>query len=360
VFRSSPTLARAAALLAVLAAFAPPARAEDELLDSIYTESGYELRSDDRLFVLFCALNAAGFERAESSRELPFPKRVFHPIRRKVRDALGTVADSAKSRDAIEKFLDAHPAPLERYVEAALALGDAPEFTPGEGFPGELAGLDRLLRDFARSIKLEKVTKYFALDSRAELKRLRDVADGPFVRLRKAYRLDEETAAPLVLLPNAMDGAEGVFAVRAADGSHVVVVGLSAPDRPLDLAPALRAYSHFLAKEAVGSLEFAAVADAVEQLRAQSLLPAGVSDARSLVLLSLRAAAESKFFALDPAAALEARFREGLVLARDFAKALEEPAEAYPEEKGPFVQQVAGRFDPKKSLGELFKAAPRK
>src|SRR5690606_19641336 len=102
------------------------------------------------------------------------------------------------------------------------------------------------------------------------------------------YRLNEEDAPALQMIPNLLDAPDRAYAFSLEDG-HVVVLGMPAPGRPIELAPALRAYSALLAQEAVRELEVpAAVADAFEQLKVSGHTTQ--ADARGLVAESLRQA----------------------------------------------------------------------
>lgn len=349
-----PTLLPAVAVLA--AVLAPPAaRAqEDDLLSSLYTDAGIEVRNDDRVFALFCALNATGFDRADLVREQPFPKRRFHPLRQRLRVAFLTADAKLRKQidDAVDTFFDGHPESVDAYVGAALHLGDAPGFKEKEGFPASLGGLGAALSSFAEAVKLAKVQRSLVGDMRAELKRLRDVIDGPFMDLRTAWHLDEENAPGLVVVPNALDAGAQAYAFHSADGMHVVIVGMPDPGKPVDLKPALAAYNHLLAEESVGAASHPALDEAVSQLRAGGVpLPAAVVDGRTLLVASAAAGAGAKVLGTD----VEAAFKQGLVLAREFQKAAGEPAEAFPAAKGSLAAQVAGKADVKKLVGELVK-----
>ena len=80
---------RAAALALVLAGLAlpRPVRAAEDPLDALYAVNGLALRADARLFALYAALNAMGYDEAPLARELPFAARRFSPIRQRVRAA---------------------------------------------------------------------------------------------------------------------------------------------------------------------------------------------------------------------------------------------------------------------------------
>lgn len=342
--------------LSLAAVLGPPraARADDDLLASLYTAGGIELRRDDRLVTLFCALNAVGFDRAEKARTLPFPRLVLHPLRAKMRQQ--HVALDPKLLGEIEQFLETHPLPVESYVAAALRLGAPPEFTAGPTFPAELAGLDRVLAAFHKGAKLDKA-KGLSPDFREELKRLRDKVDEPFTRIRVAYRIPEEDAPALVLLPNPFDASAASLAYRDEEGSHVIVFGLSRPDAPLDLKAALAVYSELLAHEAATAVRPEGLSEVVAALRGQGLLLDSTEQA--VVAGSLRRAVEARLWAADAAAAVEAAFREGYVLVREFHRALGEPPEAFPVDKGAFAVQVVQRADVRKAAGELLRPGRR-
>jgi hypothetical protein len=342
------------ACLAAVLAITGAARAdENDLLSTVYTENGYELRLDERIFTLYAALNVAGYTRGETLRELPFPRQVHHPVRERVNARLSRAAD--KLRPPVELFLDTRPAPLESYVTAALLLGGEPDFKATAALPKELAGLDKLLADFSRTSKLPDSFRELIVDYRADFKRLRTAVDQPFAKLRAAYRLKEEDAAPLAIIPNPLDAPDAAYARIGSDGAHVVVMGIARPDRPVDLKPALAAYSALLASEAVASVGADAFKDVVEQLKSQGVLAADQTPA-TMVVASLRAAVEAKLWGKDPAAEAEAAFRRGLLVTRELLRALGEPDEAFPEDKGPFVAQVLAKVDAKKVAAELAKA----
>jgi hypothetical protein len=346
------TLKICLALLLVTVAVAPSlARAEEEdLLSSIYTENGFEIRRDDRIFALFAALNAAGYDKAEPTRTLPFPRYAWHPLRTKVRGQLS--ASTEKVKPAIDQYLDAHQQPIEAYLAAALTLSPSAPFTTGAELPKALSGLDKLLTEVSEGAKLPKISKVDAQDFRELLKKLRDPVDAPFAALRKTYRLNEESAPALVLVPNPLDGPENAIARKTADNMHVVVFGLSAGEKELDLKPAQKAYSALLAAEAAEGVTAEGLSTAAEKLHADGVLSRDVTESL-LVRQSLQAAVEAKLWAKDAAGAAEESFRHGLVFAPEFLKALDEPAESFPADKGSFARQVVARVNLDKTLTQL-------
>lgn len=340
-----------AATLVVLS-FAPAlAKADEEdLLSSIYTENGFEIRRDDRIFALFAALNVAGYEKAETVRTLPFAKFAWHPLRVKVRQQLATSGEKVKP--AIDQFLDTHQQPIEAYVAAALTLAPSAPFAATPETPKAMAGLDHLLADVTEGAKLTKVSKTDGQDFREILKKLREPVDGPFAALRKTYKLNEETAPALVLVPNPLDGPETAVARRTSDGLHVVVFGLSVSDKEPDFKQALKAYSGLLAAEAAEGVTAEGLSTAAEKLHTEGVLARDVAEG-VIVRASLQAAVEAKLWAKDAGAAVDESFRHGLIFAPEFAKALDEPAESFPADKGSFVKQVVARVNIDKTLTQL-------
>jgi hypothetical protein len=328
-----------------------PARADDDdLLSSIYTENGFELRRDDRLFVLYAAFNMAGYNHAEVTRKLPYPKYSMHPLRLKIRKEL--LGSSEKFRPVIEKFLDAHPVPLEAYVTAALTLAATPPYAPTAETPAELAGLDKLLANFAEGAHLPKVAGGLAQDYREMLKKLLRTVDAPFLALRKTYRLNEEQAPALALVPNPLDSPEVAIARKTADGTHVVVFGLPGSDTPVDLKPALRAYSALLASESAKGVMPDGLSAAVERLHAEGVLARDVTEG-TIVGESLCAAVDAKLWGKDAGSDVEEAARKGLLFAPEFLKALDEPADAFPTANGSFAAQVAARVNIDKALTQV-------
>jgi hypothetical protein len=334
----------------------PCAALADDLSASVFTESNFELRRDDRLLALFSAFNVAGLDRAEYVTAQPFPKRRWHPLRTKVLAAVaGPSAD--KLRPGLEAFVEAHPVPMQTWLEAALTLNEADLSAAGAPTPG-VAGLDLWLQEFAKATKLARVESTIADDYRSSLKELRTAVDGPFARLRATFGLVEETAPALLLLPTPMDAAGEAWALKTTDGFHAVVFGLPAGS-PFDVTPLLAAYAHLLATDAAAGTTSKAVDEALAQLKSKGLMPPS-SDGPSLVAASFAAAAVAREKGKAGASDIDEAMRRGLVLARAFAKALDEPAAAHPPTKGSLAAQVVQRFDGKKAVAEAVSGQGRK
>src|SRR5687768_4726883 len=108
----------AGALAVFLASNASPAAGGDWFA-SLYTGEGVELRTDARIFHLFAAFNAAGFDEGPIGRRHPFPRKLYHPARQELRARV--MASDPALRKQLETFLDAHPLPIERYLACSLS-----------------------------------------------------------------------------------------------------------------------------------------------------------------------------------------------------------------------------------------------
>lgn len=322
----------------------------DDVDASIYTEDGYEIRRDDRLFALYAAFNAAGYDRAETTRTQPFADHAYHPLRSKVRAMLAGSAE--KTRPAIDKYLTAHPDPMEDYIEAALTLAPEAPYATSDKTPKPYAGLGHMLADFATASHLSKVMGAVANAYRESFKALRRPLDAPFAALRKTFRLDEETAPNLVLIPNPLDAPDSAFARRAPDGTHVVVFGLPVDEKKIDPKAALRAYAGLLAGEATQNATVEGLSNAVSRMHGEGRLARDITEG-TILRESLRAAVEAKLWSANPDAAVEEAFHKGLLFAPEFLKAFGEPPESFPAEKGTFASQVAARVDIEQALTRL-------
>src|SRR5579864_1523492 len=83
--------------------------AEADAPDRLITEQGLELRSDERVFVLFAALNALGYSEETERKGPPLRAPVFHPIRETVREALRKPDEAAKM-SAVKAMFEQNPA----------------------------------------------------------------------------------------------------------------------------------------------------------------------------------------------------------------------------------------------------------
>lgn len=304
-------------LVLSLALGSASAKAEDDLLASMFTPDGFELRRDDRLITLFAAFNAAGFDRAVQERELPFPRKSYHPLRLSIRRAMPRQDSAAVQK--IEAFLEEHPLPLQQYVEAVFALSDAPEFSEGKHFPAELKGLGALLAGFYKEAGLARMEKSLVSAYRDEMRALRDQVNDPFAKLRAAFLLNELDAPVLMIVPNPLDASGAALAFASKAGFHVLVLGSPLPGQKLDLEPALTAYADLLAQEAVSDADLSSLAASVKSL--EDLDKGSHLSATELAAGSLRRAVMAKM--AGDATRLKEAQSQGFFLATAFYERLE-------------------------------------
>ena len=128
---------------------------DEDPMDVLVTQSGTVLRSDARLFALYAAFNALGYDDASVKAQKPFARHQFPSMRREVRRR---VQLTPKTAAAWERLLD--EAPLEAAEYEACAL---------EACPGALGQLPQLLLDVWREGGLADLYPAAALDARQRL-----------------------------------------------------------------------------------------------------------------------------------------------------------------------------------------------
>ena len=133
----------------------------------LYTESGVELRMDERVYTLFAALNAAGFSEESNRRGPPLNAPVFHPIRVELRDALREVRDSELGEE-LRALFQSNPYPIEDYLAALLAPEGAQLGPPAQKLQGQLEVLER----FRDEADLEELFARLAEKQREQAKEL--------------------------------------------------------------------------------------------------------------------------------------------------------------------------------------------
>ena len=96
--------------------------ASQDAPDRLFTAHGVELRADEDVFLLFAALNVAGYAEESERKGPPLRAPVFHNIRQSVRDALRRYKDRP-SVTAVTSVFEKNAVELEDYLAAALADG---------------------------------------------------------------------------------------------------------------------------------------------------------------------------------------------------------------------------------------------
>ncbi|HEU5298355.1 MAG TPA: Ig-like domain-containing protein [bacterium] len=162
----------------------------------------FEVRADPRVFTLFAALNAAGYEAGASESG---------PVRNAIRTASGDLP--LKAVDPFRKYWSEHPLALEAYVRYALDVGDPPEFAEQRA-PQGLERLNRVLAAFYDSAGVAAWwnTHRQAYDAAAAAA----AAEGPKVigGVFDYARASELPADRIVVIPNLLDDPGAAYLVR--------------------------------------------------------------------------------------------------------------------------------------------------
>ncbi len=216
----------------------------------LITDHGVELRADEDVFVLFAALNAAGYAEETERKGPPLRAPVFHAIRVDVRDALRKVRDKP-SMEGVRKLFETNPGEIEDYLSAALAEGKADLSPAAKKIRPKLDGVFSKLREEAELVALfDKLAE----DQRNHAKELKAKLEADFAAASKILGGDPlRGPANLVVVPNPLDG-HGM--VRVVDHGDVrfLVVGPGFPTaRRAILEDALRAALAEPVKAAFGS-----------------------------------------------------------------------------------------------------------
>jgi len=170
-----------------------------------------EARADPRVFTLFTALNAAGYERgaAESG-----------PVREAVRAASGDLP--LKTVEPFRKYWIEHPQPLEAYVRYILHVGEPPEFAEQRA-PQGLERLNRVLAGFYEAANVG--TLWTAHRAAHDAAAAALAANGPAVigRVLDYTRTTDSLPTRIVLIPNLLDDPAAAYLLRQPQGAVFVV-----------------------------------------------------------------------------------------------------------------------------------------
>jgi hypothetical protein len=185
----------------------------------LYTESGVELRMDERVYTLFAALNAAGFSEESNRRGPPLNAPVFHPIRVELRDALREVRDSELGEE-LRTLFQSNPYPIEDYLAALLAPEGAQLGPPAQELQGQLEVLER----FRDEADLEELFARLAEKQREQAKELMKSVEADLQEV-VATLDDPAFRAPrsLVVVPNPMDSHDALRTVDVGDQRFISV-----------------------------------------------------------------------------------------------------------------------------------------
>lgn len=188
----------------------------------LVTSHGVELSADEQVFLLFAALNAAGYAEEPKRKGPPLNAPVFHPIREEIRDALREARERPAMKATRDVF-ESSPQPIPVYLEAVLSMApDAPKpSAPADALAKKLGPL----ADFRGDANLDVVIDKVATKQRAHMKALKAALEQDFAAARKVLG-DERFRAPisLVVVPNPLDG-HGLVRELTLGGTTYLVVG---------------------------------------------------------------------------------------------------------------------------------------
>jgi hypothetical protein len=312
---------------------------------SLMSDRGVEIEADQRIFTLFAALNALGYNAGPLARQDPVPRPELSPARAAVR---AQAPMSAALAEAFQSFFDQHPLPLRNYVGFTAALGPAPDFTLGSepAESSQLRGFEQLLARYYKEAAIGGIYQKLLPQYRAALK-------GYLPRLDTALSAADgilksphgDAPPPPVVAVNLLDGTGSGFGVRRGGGSFLVI-GPGPAGHAEDLATTVAAYARVRAGPVLEERAAAVkgLADLVQRVHRLGLSAGNLSAGDYLTrCFSLAVAAQALPDQRD--AELQAAASEGCWLTADLDRSLGEMAAAGESSFEAFVTERLGTLD---------------
>ncbi|MGH2426133.1 MAG: Ig-like domain-containing protein [bacterium] len=178
-----------------------------------------EARADERLFTLYAALNASGYD--EGIKEQG-------PVREAVREKMGELP--LKVMEPFRKFRSEHAQTLDAYIAYVLTLTPPPDLAEQRA-PNGLGRLNRVLADFYSAAKIAELWKTY---SETHAKAADSFASGGLQVMGKIFDYLRTTQVPfarIVLLPNLLDAPGHAYLIRSGDVTSMVIGTTGALDR---------------------------------------------------------------------------------------------------------------------------------
>ncbi|MDQ7830009.1 MAG: Ig-like domain-containing protein [Armatimonadota bacterium] len=269
-----------------------------------------EVRPDERLFTLFAALNAAGYD--EGLRE-------SGDVRQAVRDRLGDLP--IRVVDPVRRYREEHPLPLEAYVRYTLTLGAPPGFAEQRA-PQGLDGFGRVLADFYTAAGVADLWKTQSGPHQQAAAALASEGLALMGRTLDYLRAGDAPRERLLLVPNLLD-APGRGYIVPLDDVVVFVLGSAGKPDPVTLVT-------LTVRLALGTLPPQAAAEVQRtsplfDLVRETAQRHGYRDWPAVIQESLVAAVTARL-ALPPdqrAAFLRRHYDRGLILVDHFSTELQ-------------------------------------
>jgi hypothetical protein len=210
--------------MGVLAAAVVSTAAQRDWFASVYSDSGVEIRADERIYTLYALLNAMGYDDAPLRRAQPVPARQMHSVRLAVREALEI---DPRDREKCDAFFDRHPQSADQYGRYVLSLSGPGMFIRASQAPSELSGFEELLSEEYSHLKIGELFSRTFEEYRAELKSYIQVVDTPIKTVRRLLQMKAGDLPRVVVVLNLLDG-EGTSAFSTLEGDELrIVVGPS-------------------------------------------------------------------------------------------------------------------------------------
>jgi hypothetical protein len=312
---------------------------------SLMSDHGVEVEADQRIFTLFAALNALGYNAGPAARVDPIPRPELSEPRRVVR---AQAPMSAALADAFQSFFDQHPLPLRNYVGFAAALGPAPDFALGSEPPesAPLRGLEQLLARYYKEGNLGAIYEKLLPQYRAALKGYLPHLDDALAAADKILKSPHGDAPPPpVIAVNLLDGAGSGFGVRRGGGSYLVI-GPGMAGRSDDLATTVASYARVRAGPVLEERATAVkgLADLVQRVHRLGL-PAGNLSAGDYLTRCFSLAVAAQAIPDQRAAQLQNAVSEGCWLTAELDRSLGEKAGGGDSSFESFVTGSLGALD---------------
>ncbi len=156
--------------------------------------------ADERVFTLFAALNAAGFDRE-------YPGMSMSPIRQQLREVL--TGESLPSTEKLKPFFDRIPD--YHLIVWILQRGNPPVFERAE--PGwwvtnrasRFNGLEDALSEFYFEADIDKLWQLFGPAYQAEIEHISPLAKQSLEDIQTYIRIDKLPYKQIVIIPNPLD-----------------------------------------------------------------------------------------------------------------------------------------------------------
>ncbi|MDQ7828273.1 MAG: Ig-like domain-containing protein [Armatimonadota bacterium] len=269
-----------------------------------------EVRADERLFTLFAALNAAGYD--EGLRE-------SGAVRQAVRDRLGDLP--LRVVEPVRRYREEHPLPLEAYVRSTLTLGAPPGFAEQRALRG-LEGWGRVLADFYKAAGVADLWKAQAEAHQQAAAALAGDGLALMGRTLDYLRAGDAPRERLVLVPNLLDAPGRGYLVPLDDVVVFVLGSVGPPDSVTLVTLTARLVLGTLRPEAAAEVQRTSpLFDLVRETAQRH----GYQEWAAVIQESLVAAVTARLV-LPPdqrAAFLRRHYDRGLILVDHFATELE-------------------------------------